>query len=483
MMKLKTANLNQLHIPAQVYAQRRKRLAQQLAKLGGKGAVAVVPTAPERTRNADNTYPFRFESSFYYLTGFTEPEGLLVLRADGHATVFVRPKNETAEIWDGFRLGPNAAPAALKVDAAFSTDDIEAQCPKLLQNMDSVWLPLGTEGGTHDDLPAKVLSWIAKVRNQERMGFLPPQSLHNLNVLIDDMRLIKDKHEIAIMRESGRIAAVAHVRAMQASAQAQRDKFDLREFHLEAELLYAFRHQGAQEPSYGSIVAAGANACILHYAAGNAKVNANDLVLIDAGAELLGYASDITRTFPSGGKFTDAQRELYDIVVAAQVAAIKAAKPGARWRDPHNAAVKVLAQGMLDVGLLTAKKHGSLKNILDARSYRQFYMHGTSHWLGLDVHDAGDYAEPTEKHKAKATEIHPVTKAPYWPRPDRILRAGMVITIEPGIYVRPAPGVPKRFHDIGIRIEDDVLITSKGCELLTRDVPVKADEIEALMLG
>jgi Xaa-Pro aminopeptidase len=299
------------------------------------------------------------------------------------------------------------------------------------------------------------------------------------------MRLFKDSYEIAILRRAGQISAQAHVRAMQTSAAMLRNpkndapKGGAREYHLEAELLHEFRRHGSQFPAYTSIVAAGANACILHYRAGSTELKSGDLCLIDAGCELDGYASDITRTFPADGKFTPAQRTLYDIVLAAQEAAIKVTKPGKRFTDPHDAAVRVLAQGMLDVGLLDKSKHGKVDDVLTSGAYRQFYMHRTGHWMGMDVHDCGDYTEPGSKPREEKDALGQLVmkKLP------RILRPGMVLTIEPGIYVRPAKGVPREFWNVGIRIEDDALVTKTGCELMTRGVPVKADEIEALMAG
>jgi Xaa-Pro aminopeptidase len=291
------------------------------------------------------------------------------------------------------------------------------------------------------------------------------------------MRLIKDRHEIGIMRRAGKIAAQAHVRAMQTSAAMLRAGMDAREYHLDAELLHEFRRHGSQFPAYTSIVAAGANACVLHYRAGAARLKAGELCLIDAGCELDGYASDITRTFPADGRFTPAQRQLYDLVLAAQEAAVAATRPGRRFLDPHHAAVRVLAQGMLDVGLLNKKRHGRVDDVIESGAYRQFYMHRTGHWLGMDVHDCGDYTEPgaRPRQEVDATGEHVMR------RPGRILRPGMVLTIEPGLYVRPAKDVPREFWNIGIRIEDDALVTAGGCELLTRQVPVQAVEIEALM--
>jgi Xaa-Pro aminopeptidase len=294
------------------------------------------------------------------------------------------------------------------------------------------------------------------------------------------MRLFKDAHEQDIMRRAAAISARAHVRTMQACARMLREGKDVREFHLDAELMHEFRMGGSQYPAYSSIVAAGANACVLHYRADVAPVRAGELVLIDAGCELDGYASDITRTFPADGKFTGPQRTLYDIVLASQEAAVAATKPGARFTDPHEAAVKVLAQGMLDVGLLDRDKVGSLADVIEKRAYFPFYMHRTGHWLGMDVHDCGSYVEPGEVGQVSERK-DPLSGEIIKNRPSRVLRPGMVLTIEPGIYVRPGEGVPEAFHNIGIRIEDDAIVTAQGCELITRGVPVKASEIEALM--
>jgi Xaa-Pro aminopeptidase len=293
-----------------------------------------------------------------------------------------------------------------------------------------------------------------------------PEQQRDLCVLLDEMRLIKEASEQDTMRRAAQISAKAHIRAMQLSAKMLRDGKDVREFHLDAELLHEFRLQGSQYPAYGSIVAAGANACVLHY----------------AGCELDGYASDITRTFPANGKYTGPQRALYDLVLASQEAAVAATHAGARFTDPHEASVKVLAQGMLDTGLLDKNKVGSLDDVIEKRAYFQFYMHRTGHWLGMDVHDCGGYLEPSEIGKTSERK-DALTGETIINRPARILKPGMVLTIEPGIYVRPAPGVPEKFHNIGIRIEDDAIVTEKGCELISRGVPVKGDEIEALMRG
>ncbi|MBU0588178.1 MAG: aminopeptidase P N-terminal domain-containing protein [Gammaproteobacteria bacterium] len=458
-----------------IYKKRRAAVARALKAAGG--GVALLPTAPELPRNRDSDFPYRHDSYFYYLTGFDEPQGWLAIDHHGRTALFCRPKDLEREIWDGFRMGPKAAPAALGVDAAFSVAQLDSKMPQLLENQPAVWFPFAT----HDGLLAQVDGWLGKVRARVRMGAACPESLHDLCGILDEMRMFKDSHEVAILRRAGKISACAHVRAMQTSAAMLRDGIQggPREYHLEAELLHEFRRHGSQYPAYTSIVAAGANACVLHYRAGNAELKAGELCLIDAGCELDGYASDITRTFPADGKFTPAQRTLYDIVLAAQDAAVKVTRPGKRFTDPHDAATRVLVEGMLETGLLAKDKHGKVDDVLASGAYRQFYMHRTGHWMGMDVHDCGDYSEPG----TKARQESDAQGQPVMRKPSRILRPGMVTTIEPGLYVRPAKGVPKEFWNIGIRIEDDALITPKGCELLTRGVPVKADDIEALMKG
>ena len=455
-----------------VYAQRRATLAAQL----GQGGIAIIPTALEQQRNRDNDFLFRHDSYFYYLTGFAEPKAWLVITGDGKSTLFCQPKDLEREIWDGIRLGPDAAPATLGVDAALSVAYIDAHMPKLLDNRSVVWYPFAI----HKGLETRVDGWLNALRARVRFGAMVPEQQRDLCVLLDEMRLVKDASEQATMRRAAQISARAHIRAMQLSAKMLRDGKDVREFHLDAELLHEFRLQGSQYPAYGSIVAAGANACVLHYRADVAPVRAGDLVLIDAGCELDGYASDITRTFPANGKYTGPQRALYDLVHASQEAAVAVTRAGARFTDPHEASVKVLAQGMLDTGLLDKNKVGSLDDVIEKRAYFQFYMHRTGHWLGMDVHDCGGYLEPSEIGKTSERK-DALTGETIINRPARILKPGMVLTIEPGIYVRPAPGVPEKFHNIGIRIEDDAIVTEQGCELISRGVPVKADEIEALM--
>ena len=455
-----------------IYAQRRALLAQKI----GPGGIAIIPTAPEQQRNRDSDFLFRADSYFYYLTGFTEPNAWLVVTGEGQSTLFCAPKDLEREIWDGFRLGPDAAPTALALDAAYSVAELDIQLPRLLENRSAVWSPFAT----HKGLEARVDGWLNKVRARVRFGALCPDTQRDLCSVLDEMRLFKDASEQDTMRRAAQISAGAHIRAMQLSARMLRNGEEVREYHLDAELLHEFRRHGSQYPAYSSIVAAGANACVLHYRADAAPVRDGELVLIDAGCELDGYASDITRTFPANGKFTGPQRTLYELVLASQVAAIAVTKPGARFTDPHEATVKVLAQGMLDVGLLDKNKVGTVDDVIASRAYFAYYMHRTGHWLGMDVHDCGSYVEASEMGN-NSQRKDPLSGETITNRPSRILQPGMVLTIEPGIYVRPGPDVPEAFHNIGIRIEDDAIVTASGCELISRGVPVDPDEIEALM--
>ncbi|MDP1655266.1 MAG: aminopeptidase P N-terminal domain-containing protein [Hylemonella sp.] len=455
-----------------MYLQRRHRLAQQL----GADGIAIIPTAPEHLRNRDSEFLFRFDSYFHYLSGFGEPNAWLVITSDGHTTLFCQPKDLEREIWDGIRLGPEAAPATLGVDAAFAVTELEQRLPKLLENKATVWYPFAT----HQGLEGRIDGWLKSVRARARFGALCPDTQRDLCSVLDEMRLIKDAHEQAVMRRAAQISAGAHIRAMQLSARMLRQGEDVREYHLDAELLHEFRRHGSQYPAYGSIVAAGANACVLHYRADDAPIRGGELVLIDAGCELDGYASDITRTFPANGKFSGPQRALYDLVLASQNASVAATKAGARFTDPHEATVKVLTQGMLDLGLLDKNQVGTLEDAIHHRHYFAHYMHRTSHWLGMDVHDCGSYVEPSELGEVSSRH-DPVSGEVIQNRPSRILRPGMVLTLEPGLYVRPSDHIPREFWNIGIRIEDDAIVTDNGCELISRDVPVDADEIETLM--
>ncbi len=453
-------------------APRRARLSAYL----GNNGIAIIPTALERPRNRDSDFLYRHDSYFYYLTGFSEPNAWLVLTSEGRATLFCAPKDLEREIWDGYRLGPEAATAVLGVDEAFASDELDARLPRLLENRSTVWYPFAT----HKGLESRVDGWLSAVRARVRYGALCPEEQRDLCGPLDEMRLVKDAYEQDTMRRAAQISAGAHIRAMQLSARMLREGKDVREYHLDAELLHEFRLGGSQAPAYNSIVAAGANACVLHYRADAAPVREGELVLIDAGCELDGYASDITRTFPANGRFTGPQRALYELVLASQDAAVAATRAGQRFNDPHEATVKVLSQGMLDLGLLDANKVGSVDDVIEQRAYFPFYMHRTGHWLGMDVHDCGSYVEPTQVGEVSERK-DPLSNEVIKNRPSRILKPGMVLTIEPGIYVRPGEGVPEQFHNIGIRIEDDAIVTETGCELISRGVPVKADEIEALM--
>jgi Xaa-Pro aminopeptidase len=437
------------------FAARRARLAAQMLP----GAVAVLPTAPEVPRNGDSDYPYRHDSYFYYLTGFTEPESVLVLVAaqgerPARSILFCREKNLEREIWDGYRYGPEAARAALKVDEAWPVSELDTRLPDLLADAPALYYATASNAA----LDAQVQGWIKAVRARSRSGVTAPGAFHDLLPLLDEMRLIKDEIEQATMRRAGEISGNAHARAMRAARPG------LHEYALEAELLYAFRRNGAQYPAYPSIVASGPNACVLHYNANDRLMQDGELVLIDAGCELDGYASDITRTFPVNGRFSPAQRRLYELVLAAQEAAFAAIAPGRPYSAFHEAALRVLVQGMLDLGLIPAGTFGSVEDAIAAKAHVPFYMHGTGHWLGMDVHDVGAYRDLTNPDK-----------------PSRPLQAGMVLTVEPGIYVRPAEGVPEEYWHIGIRIEDDVVVTADGCSILTASAPKTVDEIEALV--
>ena len=446
-----------------IYQLRRNTLAKHIFTKTG-GGIAVIATAPELARNRDSDFPYRHDSDFYYLTGFEEPGATLVMKVASsgksyqlESHLFCRPKDLEREIWDGIRLGPEAATEILGIEFAHSNQELDQKLGELLADHDAVYVRLAESA----EADRRIRHWMKQVRGQARSGINPPSEFHDIETLIHEMRLFKDVHEIEIMRRAAAISARAHIRAMQAC------KPGMREYQLEAELLHEFRNSGSQSVAYNSIVAGGANACILHYRAGSTELLSGELCLIDAGCELDGYASDITRTFPVNGKFTGPQRALYDITLAAQEAAIAVTKPGNTFMQPHEAALKVLTQGLLDEKLLKLTELGSLENAIETAAYRRFYMHRTSHWLGMDVHDVGSYRESMPSSQEE--------------KPWRILKSGMVITIEPGLYVRPADDIDQAFWNIGIRIEDDAVITESGCELISRGVPVKADEIEALM--
>ncbi|MBV2234567.1 MAG: Xaa-Pro aminopeptidase [Sterolibacterium sp.] len=434
---------------SQPFLARRHRLLQHMQQQGG--GLALIPTAAEQTRNRDTCFPYRPDSYFHYLTGFDEPEAVLLLIAadndnPSQSILFCRDKDVEREIWDGHRWGPQAAADHFAFDAACSIAQFDEKLAELLADQPALWFSLGHDAAWD----ARISQALNAVRAQARHGRRAPTQLHDVRATLDEMRLIKDASEIALMRRAAEITAGAHRRAMRATRPG------LHEYAVEAELLHEFRRHGCQAPAYGSIVAGGANACILHYINNDQLLRDGELLLIDAGGELDGYAADITRTLPVNGKFTPAQAAIYQLVLAAQQAAIDAIRPGADFNTPHEAAVRVLAQGMLDLRLL----NGSLDGVLESGAYKRFYMHRTSHWLGRDVHDAGDY-----KHGEN------------W----RPLEPGMVLTVEPGCYIRAADDVPAAFHDIGVRIEDDALVTAQGCELITQAAPKTIAAIESLM--
>lgn len=427
---------------------------QKLMQLMGEG-IAIIPTASEVIRNRDSHYPYRFDSYFYYLTGFKEPEAVVVLVGGEQARsiLFCRDKDMEREIWDGFRYGAEAARETFGFDEAYSIHELDAVILKLLANQPKLYFSLG-ESAPWDQ---RINGWLNTLRNQARSGVSVPDEITDVRKLLDEMRLYKSPFEQALMQRSADIAAAAHNRAMQFTQPGQM------EYEVEAEFLHEFYRRGAQSPAYTSIVASGANACTLHYNANNAPIKNGDLLLIDAGCELDGYASDITRTFPANGKFTGAQKDLYELVLSAQAAAIAQVNPNQHWNAPHEAALDVLIQGFIDLKLC----RGSKEAVLDSGAYRQFYMHRTGHWLGLDVHDAGQYQ----------TKADGKTGVQAW----RKLAPDMTLTVEPGCYVRPAANVPEHFWNMGIRIEDDVLVTPNGCQVLTAKAVKTVADIESLM--
>jgi Xaa-Pro aminopeptidase len=430
----------------QLYRARRSALLQSMRDARG-GGLAILPTAPEVARNRDSHYPFRHDSYFYYLSGFPEPEAVVALVAgpDGDRHVlFCREKDEEREIWDGFRYGPDAAREIFGFDEAHPISALPAMLPDLAADRPALFTPLGL----FDTWDQRVTKLLNEVRNRARTGVAAPDDIVDVRGTLDAMRLLKDEHEVKLMRRAAAISCAAHFRAM------ERARPGWFEYQVEAELLHEFLREGAQAVAYSSIVASGPNACVLHYRENDRELGAGDLLLIDAGCEFKGYASDITRTFPVDGKFTGPQRAIYELVLESQYACLDAVKPGAAFNAYHHAAERVLAQGYIDLGLCK----GSLDEVLDTGSYKQFYMHRAGHWLGMDVHDAGLY-----QVKGKSQTLVP----------------GMMLTVEPGTYIRPAPNVPEQFWNIGVRIEDDVLVTATGHENLTAAAPKTLADVEA----
>ncbi len=430
----------------QEYARRRKYLMEHMEE----NSIAIVPAGNEKVRSRDTHYAFRQDSDFEYLTGFPEPEAVLVLvpgREHGEFVLFCRDKDKDREIWDGYRAGPDGAQADYAADDAFPIDDIDEILPGLLEGRERVYYSMGR----NPNFDKHVMDWVNNIRERIRAGAIPPGEFLDLDHFLHDMRLFKSAAELKVMEQAAKISSEAHCEAMKAC------KPGMYEYQLESIIEHYSAMKGARHPAYSTIVGGGANGCVLHYIENDKKLSAGDLVLIDAGCEYEGYAADITRTFPVGGSFNPEQRALYEVVLAAQEAAMNEIRVGNHWNAPHEASVKVITEGLISLGLLK----GSLEQNIEKESYKDFYMHRIGHWLGMDVHDVGDY------------KIHG-----EW----RELEVGMVMTVEPGIYVaKDNSDVEARWRGIGIRIEDDVVITKSGCRVLTSDVPKTIDEIEALM--
>jgi len=437
------ATMNHAH---QIYRTRRDAVLQSMRARSG-GGLALVPTAPEVARNRDSLYAFRHDSYFYYLSGFTEPEAVIALVAapegDRHV-LFCRERNEEREIWDGFRYGPDAAREIFGFDEAHPISALQDKLPELASDRPALFTPLGL----FRDWDQQVTGLLNEVRSRVRTGVVAPEEVVDVRAAVDAMRLVKDAHEIALMRRACAISSAAHRRAMRAASPGAF------EYQIEAELLHEFLREGAQAVAYSSIVASGPNACVLHYRDNNRPMADGDLLLIDAGCEFQGYASDITRTFPVNGRFTGPQKAIYELVLATQLACLDAVRPGAPFQDYHHVAERTLAQGFIDLGLCK----GTLDEVLESGSYKQFYMHRAGHWLGMDVHDAGLYQQHGESMR---------------------LVPGMVLTVEPGAYIRPADDVPEAYWNIGVRIEDDVLVTAEGIDNLTSATPKSVADVEA----
>ncbi|MDG9926429.1 MULTISPECIES: Xaa-Pro aminopeptidase [Pseudomonas] len=433
-------------IPRSEYARRRKALMEQMEP----NSIAILPAAPVYIRNRDVEHVYRQDSDFQYLTGFPEPEAVMALipgREHGEYVLFCRERDPERELWDGLRAGQDGAVAQYGADDAFPIGDIDDILPGLIEGRERVYYAIGT----NQEFDHRLMEWVNVIRSKARLGATPPNEFVALNHLLHDMRLYKSAAEVKVMKAAAEISSRAHVRAMQASRPG------LHEYHLEAELDYEFRKGGAKMPAYGSIVAAGKNACILHYRENDAPLRDGDLVLIDAGCEIDCYASDITRTFPVSGTFSPEQKAIYELVLKANEEAFKYIAPGKHWNEAHEATVRVITAGLVELGLL----EGDVEQLIASEAYKPFYMHRAGHWLGMDVHDVGDYKVGGE-----------------W----RVLEPGMSMTVEPGIYIATDNDkVAKKWRGIGVRIEDDVVVTRTGCEVITGGVPKTVAEIEALM--
>lgn len=433
-------------IPKSDYVRRRKALMAEMEP----NSIAILPAAPMYIRNRDVEHVYRQDSDFQYLSGFPEPEAVIALipgREHGEYVLFCRERDPARELWDGLRAGQDGAVSQYGADDAFPIGDIDDILPGLIEGRSRVYYAIGS----NQEFDHRLMEWINTIRSKARQGAQPPNEFVALDHLLHDLRLYKSANEVKVMRHAAEISARAHIRAMQAS------RSGLYEFHLEAELDYEFRKGGAKMPAYGSIVAAGKNACILHYRENDAVLKDGDLVLIDAGCEIDCYASDITRTFPVNGRFSPEQKAIYELVLAANEEAFKHIAPGKHWNEAHEATVQVITAGLVQLGLL----EGDVQELIVAEAYKPFYMHRAGHWLGMDVHDVGDYKVGGE-----------------W----RVLEPGMAMTVEPGIYIAADnQDVAKKWRGIGVRIEDDVVVTRTGCEILTGGVPKSVVEIEALM--
>ena len=430
------------------FKKRRKQLMQQI----GIGNIALIGSAATRIRNRDVDYPFRQDSDFYYLTGFNEPDSLAVFipgRKQGEYVLFCREFDEKKALWEGAHAGLDGATSHYKADDSFPITDLDDILPGMLEDKGKVYYPMGRD----PELDHNLLVWINHIRSQSRTGVNAPGELVSLEHVLHEMRLFKSPEELKLMRRAAEVSTKAHVKAM------QKCKAGLYEYQIEAELIYHFIQDGLRAVAYPSIVAGGKNACVLHYTENSAQLNNGDLLLIDAGAECDHYAADITRTFPVSGRFTEPQKLLYQLVLDAQTAAIAKVQPGLPWHLAHDASVETITKGLITLGLLK----GKVAKLIKDEKYKQFYMHRIGHWLGMDVHDVGDYKIEKE-----------------W----RLLEPGMVLTIEPGLYI-PADclTVDEQWRGIGIRIEDDILVTASGHEILTDGAPKTIADIESLMQG
>ena len=427
------------------YRKRRKKLMDML----GDDSIAILPAAPEKIRNRDVAFRYRPDSDFFYLTAFAEPQAVLALipgRSQGEFILFCRERDPEQEVWHGSRAGLEGACNDYGANDAYPITDMDDILPGLLENRERIYYTMGNDIA----FDQRVVGWVNRVRGKIRTGVHAPEEFISLNHILHDMRLYKSRHEVSKLRDAATISAKAHVRAMKACRPG------MMEYQVEAELLHEFMRRGAFSAAYPSIVGSGVNSCVLHYIDNTREMKDGDILLIDAGAEYEGYASDVTRTFPVSGRFSDHQRAVYEIVLAAQLAAIDAVKPGNHWNQPHDSAVEVLTEGLVALGILK----GSAQTLIEKEDYKRYFMHKTGHWLGMDVHDVGDYKLGDE-----------------W----RMLEPGMALTVEPGLYFPPQKGLAKKWWNIGVRIEDDVLVTKSGHEVLSRDAPKGIPEIEALM--